>query len=74
VSQGRRTLNSVSIALRTGTPSSDERISTIAASWEAPIQTNSAMKTSSGLKSRPTKPNTRATPCPRVAAMRVART
>jgi len=62
------------MALRTGTPASVERISTIAASCEAPIHTNSAMNIRKGLNRSPTNPNTSAMNCPRAAAMRVART
>jgi len=62
------------MALRTGTPASEERISTMAASCEAPIHTKSAMNIRSGLNMSPTKPKRRAMACPREAAMRVART
>ena len=63
---------SVSIAARIGVPAIAAFIWVALASWDAPIHTNSAMKSSIGLPNRPINPNTNASPCPMPAAVWVA--
>ena len=59
---GVKTLKWLSMARRTGMPASDDFIWTMLASCPAPIQTNSAIKISTGLPWRPTKANKTAMP------------